>query len=226
LQKKKTESKIRANRLCPFGLGGLSPKILLYLFYFTNNFFSLINHFLKMAKVSMPSNSSEIKETHDKFMTRYKNDPKDSTIHGMIDQVGLVPRLEVAFPKWLDADTGYNEAMEAARVFKVQKDNIMNDDLRPVMLEIKNIVTLGNKKNPSLNNGWGFPTTLNPTKKAPTEKSVENDLKRVEAKANLVNETKAMLKAMKEAKANAQQTLATASLTVSEVTKSSRVVVG
>jgi hypothetical protein len=172
-----------------------------------------------MARVSIPKNISETKETLEKISNRIKMDAKDSTICSILTQLGFDVKLEKLLPHWTALDNQYNELIENARLIKVQKDTIMNDELRPLVMEIKNIVTFSNAKNPILNNSWGFPTIINPTKKAPTEKSVENDLKRVAAKANLVNESKAMTKAMKDAKATAQQSSAKASLTINEVTK-------
>jgi hypothetical protein len=168
-----------------------------------------------MAKVSTPKTLSETKETLEKIFYRIKNESKESTILGIVNRLGYDAKFESLYPKWSDLEIHYNELMEAARLVKVQRDTVMEDELRPLMLEIKNIVTFTNAKNPILNSAWGFPTTINPTKKVPTEKSIKSDMKRVEAKANAFQEAKAMSSAIKDAKENMQKSSAKVSLVVS-----------
>jgi hypothetical protein len=163
-----------------------------------------------VARVSSPKSSSEIKETCEKFKNRIKNDPKDSSVCRLLADTAYEATLEMYYPQWLALDTQAIELAESLRIVKDQKEKVLNDYLRPVLFEIKDLVVLANRKSPLLNNLYGFPTTLKPAKKLTQAEVIEADAKRLAVKVNAFEETQAI----------AQKSSANVSVTVNEVTKS------
>jgi hypothetical protein len=167
-----------------------------------------------MSTVSFPVKSAEIRETCGKFFPRYKSDPKESAVRILLPQYDFDAMADKHYPTWLELDSQLNELLENVRIVRQQRDDVWETELRPGLSEARKIINFSNAKTPAASSLYGFPQKSKTVKKVATEKSIENDLKRAEAKANSMNEAKALAIAMKEAKANLKKSSALASITV------------
>jgi hypothetical protein len=163
-----------------------------------------------VARVKTPSTNSEYKETCEKFRNRIKNDPKDSSVCRVLADTEYEAKLEIYYPQWLALEMQATELAESLRIVKDKKEKVLNDHLRPILIDIKDLVVVANKKSPLLNNLYGFPTTLKPAKKLTQAEVIEADAKRLAVKVNAFEETQAI----------AQKSSANVSVTVNDVTKS------
>jgi hypothetical protein len=165
-----------------------------------------------------PKSSTEKKETIEMFFPCYNNEPKDSIIRLALDKHDYNSLGNNQAQAWLAADKQLNELNFLAKQAREEKDRLW-EDLSPALMAAKQVLMVRYPKTESEINKFGFSSKTKSTKKVPTEKSVERDLKRAAANANVINEAKAIADAVKIAKANVQRSSAMASLTVNEVTK-------
>jgi hypothetical protein len=178
--------------------------------------FSLSTKFTVVFKTTFPTTSPEIKEAFEKFFAEYKLLGKDSAVRSLLSHYDFDSLEAKQFLEWVTLDKQLNDLLEAVRMIRDQKERIWINDLRPALLEAKQVVTFANKKNPMANNAFGFYTKNVTPKKPLSDKALENRAKRLASQLN----------ANQEAKAVAKKSTAAISVTVNDVTKSTETVIG
>jgi hypothetical protein len=171
-----------------------------------------------MSVLSFPITNPEKRETIDTFFPRFNSDPKDSSIRLALNKHNYESLSNNQVRRFLSLDDKIIAMNLEIRLAREERDRIWEEELRNPLLDARKIVGIFNEKIPMANSFYGFPPKAKSAKKAPTEKTVENHLKRAAATANSLNEAKALAVAMKEAKANLQKSSSMASITVNDVT--------
>jgi DNA mismatch repair ATPase MutS len=169
-----------------------------------------------MPKVKMPKTNPEYRETCEKFSNRIKSDSKETPVRRLLADTEYEAKLDTTYSKWSILDNRANELSEMLRVVRDERDRELKENLHPLLIEIKDLVIIANKKSPLLNNFYGFPTVNKGAKKLTPEEDIEMSAKALAAKMNHLEENRAI----------AAKSTAKVSVTVNELTKTNHLVTG
>jgi hypothetical protein len=157
-----------------------------------------------------PRTISGLRKLGGKFFPRFKNEPKDSTTRLALTQYNY-DALEVRFQVFVDLDDKLNELLNMVRETREQRDRILETELLTPLKVAQKIVMICNPDSAVTVNNFGFESKTTTVKEVPTARKIKNDAERLSANLN----------ALQEAQAIAQKSMASISVTVNDVTKSS-----